>query len=572
MSRQIFTLDNDLGSLGEDFVDRHAEALLGDGLLVGFSDVPEQNVEGGDLAATILETETADDFLPFWLDDETIAGKEAVVIQKITHGGIEVKTVRNLLFRTNDDGCESGTLGFEIWSSDEREVEGWFLKILRPERYQNAVQPKYLVFLLLGYALPFCCISFEITALLDRVIKIGKSVDFDVMGEIPCGSEAEGWKPGRAMLIKNMWHIPFDRLRDIAVVTMIGKKPRIRPDIISQYGELRCTSELQEKRYEYLVECAGGRWIGQDEELAPQFWQYADVFSRIDYNLTLLEEGNWDAYPELSRFSRGRRKQVFEHLRAVMMNMLEHEVPEWRRNDMFLVTNDYIQQWAKSNLHVAGSRISWQSHLILLQDLGLITAFRATRANLPDKTQTINYDRSRRLGGKASTFRSVPLYTDEVLGKAEKIAAAYKEANVGHLTKESVAVLRGQEVANRLYLDSRVESSQSEWVRQTYMDAIIAAAQGKGYASVDEVYAKTMAQIRKTEPIGDIDLYSPIKAEESKRLQRRRLYEHDLKKWADKKSVVADMAGYEYRPLRNDEKAALGLPTNFRKWVFVPKR
>ena len=75
-------------------------------------------------------------------------------IVKVETGGLEVKTISDFTFRTNDNNEPSGTLPFELWNGDRY---GWLLALLHPElrltpeKEIHAVQPVLFSFLLVSY-------------------------------------------------------------------------------------------------------------------------------------------------------------------------------------------------------------------------------------------------------------------------------------------------------------------------------------------------------------------------------------------------------------------------------------
>lgn len=574
MIEKSFPVSAEEGKTGERFVLAHIESLFAHDQVLNLRLVAQEKVIARDLTGIVADLgEENGQFVPEWAEDQDISGKTVRKYRYLTKGSIEVKTAWNFLFRTNDENEETGTIGIELWSNETRKQPGFLPAILNPENAatkQPAVQPLAVVYLLMAYSMPFAGIVFDdVKALIARLEDYGKRIGFDIHAQLPCGEDARDWKPGEALLIQNMWHIPFRELADLATVTMIGGKPRMRPDIISLDGKRQCPNRLQEARYSYLEQCADGRSMPQDESMREMFEARSqnNAFARIDHNLAMLDQTDWSAYPCLQRFVTGKAKAVFEHLRVLMLNMLAHEVPEWEEAGMFLITKWYLIRWAKEH-DFTGSEKAWQSHLVLLQDLGLVLFYRPVRTGEADPLQRMNVQRGISQGKKPSTYRSVPFFTEELLRTADRIAGQYRGVKATRITKKLVARSRGQRVADALYLDDRKESLQSDYVMRVYVRTITQRTSESGYALPEEVFKEAEREIEKDVGYWDFNWFDDSNAEKVNAMQ---MYRHDMEEYRQQKAFLAESAGCEYRALSKEEKRRLGLPSGFRKWAFIPK-
>ena len=258
MANKTLYQAREFGIKGEAFINKHLHEFITDNLLLNLEDTSGKNVEGMDSTSFSAKLgASAPEFIPDFADP---GDQPAYPITAITYGGNEIKTINSFLWRTNDGEDPTGTLGFELWETDSKRHYGWAYKIFHPEKSMNAVQPAYLFFLLVAYGSAFACVAFEdIDKLHARLANVAHEDGFDI-DEYPLGREMN-----IPSIVGNMWQVPLSRIEDLAVVTLIGNKPRIRPDIIA--GTQKCSKRTQNQRYDHLVQLASGRSIDSD----PQF-------------------------------------------------------------------------------------------------------------------------------------------------------------------------------------------------------------------------------------------------------------------------------------------------------------
>ena len=320
------------GETGQRFVLKHLDSLICD-TVVQVADTSKEKISGKDCVATVVRRDMGDE------------------VEKY----VEVKTVWNYLTRTNDDEEPTGTLGFELWNKETRKTRGWLDKLLHPEKHKKAVRPDIFVFLLVAYENIFAAIVFEqIPDLIERLYDLAFKAGVD-LNAIPCGPEAEEWQPHIGKIVKNMWLLPFSLFKDLATVTLIGKKPRVRPDIISGPGGTRlCTASIQEKRYDQLVLSSGDRpHMDADEEFCRAFvGDEADhFFAIIDHDLDVLENTDFDTcFSYLARYNRSKG-QVLDCLQGILLCMLAHENPSRESEGKRYVPLSYewLKNWCEQN-------------------------------------------------------------------------------------------------------------------------------------------------------------------------------------------------------------------------------
>ena len=352
MSEQFFPQNHERGNVGEAFVQKHLSDLTGD-IILNLEDRAGEHVEGGDTAGRVIHIGAPiTNAIPDFVDAPGMHEATAYEIDAFEAGGNEVKTVWNFLFRTNDHEEPSGSLGFALWSNERREQYGWLMKILRPEAFNEpgqrvrAVRPLCLIFLLVEYEDVFACVAFkDVSALCDRLRDLAHEYGFDLDDGVPLGEQALEWNPEQVLIIDNMCYLPLSKLADLATVTMIGNKPRLRDDI--KLGNNVCRVLTQNKRYSYLKKLAAGMKISADEQFAGAFTpaRGQEVFADIDYNLKVLDDLDADRYSALSKYS---HKRVFQHLKELMCCMLSFPFPSWPENNprFFAISNAFFQKMA----------------------------------------------------------------------------------------------------------------------------------------------------------------------------------------------------------------------------------
>ena len=379
------------------------------------------------------------------------------LITSWTIGANEVKTTHNFLTRTDDSELPCGTLGFELWDDKERQQTGWLIHYLDPAKRNmtveagqaqtKAVQPAILVYLLCGGDDVFAAVVFEnVGELLDFLWAKAAQAGLD-LNSLPTGEIAQSFQPASLMICGNMWLIPLREIAHLATVTMIGDKPFIRPTI--KDGDKRCTNLTQNRRYDYLCQLARDRRMPYDERFRHRFVPKPSeqIFADAIYNLSVLNPIDESAYPALGKLK--KRTTVIKHLEGLLLNMLSHAFAIWPQGNeqYFPIGKDALEAWCKEQ-GITGSSMSWQGHLIFLEDCGLTRSFRPFgQSDDPILQSAIDYARENGYPNTV-TFRTVPRYTEKILAHAEEIAALYAECriNLSHLTKADVIRVRGNEI------------------------------------------------------------------------------------------------------------------------------
>ena len=351
----------------------------------------------------------------------------------------------------------------------------------------TSVQPHTLLFILVAFENAFASIAFEnIPAFLDRLRSLAREANVDIDDAIPFGEQAQNWSPENMLLVGNMWLVSLADVEDLARVTIIGNKPRVRPDIYMQ--DRSCTSYTQEKRYEHLHELAGGKHIPIEEEFRDCFVpsRKRQVFADINHNLYVLDSFEDEKYPTLAKC---RRQRVFQHLIGIMQYMLAHEFPLYLGHSQryFMIGKLQLEDWCKRH-RIPGSTKSWQGSLVFLKDCGLIKCFRPIEQIFDQSIRRI-YQNIVPVNGKYPTLQSVPRYNDEVLLHAEQIARIYYEKHIAlaKLTNTDVIRCRGKRIADLLYLDGRKISEEEKYVNKLYKQTMIHFVNKNGYARKDEI-------------------------------------------------------------------------------------
>ena len=562
------------GKIGEKFVIDHIKSLCAS-LMLNQEEHAGDYIEGGDLRTHMLRVgQEINSFLPDYVDMPELQEGTWYEVCGYTIGGVEVKTTWDFLAKTYDHEECTGTLPFALWSSSSREHPGWLLKMLHPERYThpgetlNAVQPHALLYILAAYENVFASIAFEnIPMLLNRLRGLANAANVDLDDSIPLGQQAQTWAPDNILISGNMWLIPLINLQDLATVTLIGEKPRIRPDIFFQNRS--CTSHIQESRYDHLSRLAGNKHIPIEEEYRNSFTPSRNrkVFADISYNLSILDSFDETVYPTLAIY---RRKKVFEHLRGLMLYMLAQESPVWplQNKRFFLIGKLTLEDWCKGH-GISGSTKSWQGSLIFLADCGLIKCFRPIGNNQEQGLETI-YRNLTPVNGKYPTLRSVPRYTDDVLLHAEHIAKLYHEREIilSKMTKADVILCRGNDRANQLYLDGRGISEEEMYVRELYQRILIHRINENGYAEKDNVLKTVRQTMRREMGFQWIDPTHTLNEAERDEMDRQKKYWDAYSKIKERTRQLANDAGYEYHPIRNNNRTEFGLLETYSKWII----
>ena len=122
------------GEAGHTFVRKYIQHLLAHGVVSNELNKAEDFVEGGDSLVIYHRLGDTVDQEQHLLDGiEELDGLSGRRVESIWRGGLEVKTINNFIFRNNDMNEPTGTLQFELWSSEERMRLGWLPAMLYPE-------------------------------------------------------------------------------------------------------------------------------------------------------------------------------------------------------------------------------------------------------------------------------------------------------------------------------------------------------------------------------------------------------------------------------------------------------
>ncbi len=578
MPRQSFARNAQRGSVGERFALKYLSEIADVGLVLNPQHRADEHVEGGDVTARFLQLgDEIEGFLPDYVDDPDLANATAYEIIQHTAGALEVKTDWGLLFRTYDSENPTGTLPFALWANEKRSKPGWLLRILYPDQYLeedqaiNSVQPKALVFVLAAYQNVYACVSFsDIPALKERIETIAGQAGFCLATDVPCDENAENWIPQGIILNQSVWYIPLSQLEDIATVTMIGDMPRIRPDITA--GEYRCSSAVQNQRYEYLQRLSGNRaHLPADEEFKDAFIPADNmkVFANIDYNLNFIKSIDPEKYPVLYFYS---KQKVFRHLEGLMLNMLAHPYPIWpeKNPSFFAIGNNYLENWCKRQ-GIDGSSKSFQGSLVFLKICGLARSFRPNSAHQDSITLSMQKRISRGNAPRALTYRTVPLYTDQILMNAEKTAKRFyeKRISIAKMTKTDVINVLGQKAADKEYMSTVTVSQIEKTVDKAFFRVMKSEVRKNGYAFFPSVKQKALKIIRKECDFIYIDPISEHTVEERQEIDRQKKYHMAFIKFEERKSAKAAQIGLQYRQISNAERAEWNIPLSNRSWAFT---
>ncbi|MBR4457561.1 MAG: hypothetical protein IKS31_01190 [Clostridia bacterium] len=568
-----FVQNMKLGETGHRFVMKHRDELLDYTRVVESLDTQDERIAGGDSHAAMLrmgEPEVYDSSTD-WAADPNMNGMIRREIRAVVTGGIETKTVKSSLFRTNDRGVPCGTLGFELWSSDN---EGWLPKYLHPERYPydivgenpDVVQPAVLVFLLMAYDMPFACVAFEdFSALAERLKEYGSEVGVD--------PENPSWDPASygddAIIIEAgqgrdhslSWYVPLDRIVDLATVTMIGETVELRPDIVVQ-RQVKCSAGLQKERRDYLTACASGRRMEQDESFRDEFRMHVGdaylAFSDILYDLHVLDGLDAGLYPTLGGMKEDyRNKPAIMRLKAMLECMLAAREPYERKS--FLLTNAYLRERFREH-GISSSTNSVQGNIVFFADCGLI-----------GKSATIINRRETRLLAPVR-------WTEDVLKHAEQTAKQYKDAGVrlNALSKTDVIRARGQEIADALYTtriaeDRRTVRQTNTYVYKVFKEETEKLITRKGYARLDEAVDNAWSRISEEQGLIIADDADPfdLTLEEEKTLEAERQYRRELRMVTDRKNQALSEIGCWYHRIRRDDRERYGVTG--RTWIITKR-
>lgn len=563
------------GRTGEVYVRTHINDLCSAGTLEA-DDRATERVEGGDLYTQRVTWENeANNIFPNYVYEYAPELQNLRAYRpEYTIGGVEVKTSWDFLFQTNDHEAETGTLHIALWSSNTRDKPGWLPKLLNPNRFTRqddapaAVQPHTLLFILAAYENVFAAIAFEnVPEFLNRLRFLAQEIGIDLDNEIPYGDDAQAWSPTGMLLTDATWLVPLKDIEDLARVTMIGDMPRLRPDIRNQWRS--CSRNTQQQRYAHLTELSNGRHISIEAEYRNAFTPSSDrqIFADINYNLDVIEHINSEHYPTLASLS-GQR--ALEHLNGIMLYMLAQEFPVWpeRNKRFFLIGKRMLECWCKE-FGIIGSTKSWQGSLVFLSDCGLIKCFRPT-SDIGANGLNRVYQSIKPINGKRPSLRSVPRYTDRVLAQAEHVAQIYHQNKIvlSKMTKADVIRCRGQEIANKLYLDGRTISEEELYVHDLYMRTMVTYISQSGYAlkvQILDTVERTMVREQQFQCIDTFGQYSDAEIAE---LNRQKPFWRAFEKMKERTRQLANEAGYNYCPISRRNRQDLHLPDDLTQWII----
>ncbi len=555
------------GKAGEQYVRDHIQCLLTHGFIKEQKDTAGDNVEGGDSRVIYCRFGEEID-LPDYIPDGWLSGvgkAKRIISEEI--GGLEVKTINNFTFRNNDNNEPSGTLPFELWNGDRY---GWLFALLYPElrlKHEDdqpihAVQPVLFCFLLISYLGPYACVMFEdFPALVQRLKDYAEEQGFELIPKsdthpngVPIDDDI--WRQDDPYIIENCWHVPLERLVDLATITMLGEMPLIKRYYPLRNGSFDYESDkqyvnLQQSRYSFLQQYAGNRMIPGETKSETEFYpsDQSFVFADALKNIKIIEHLDQEEYPFLFKAlcSRGMR----DHLNCVLFNMYSHDFPTIVNGRMvsFLQTKSYLEKWSKG-LRIPGSTFSWQAHLIFLMDAGLIRKFVDTN-KLIDKQM----------------FRNVPRYTSVILRFADDKAKQYIDAgiNLNKFRKAEVIAVSGKERADILYYgDDRTISSMQKIVDDMFISTVKHIIDEKGYAFPVEVIDDVQRQINDLYWVDpwdtDVDPERQLDFEKANR---------ELTRTKERLLELAIKAHCEYRRLTKEEKITFHLTPRNTKMVYI---
>ena len=293
----------------------------------------------------------------------------------------------------------------------------------------------------------------------------------------------------------------------------------------------------------------------------------------IMINLKVIDTLSADTAPMLCRLK--SNTSIIEHLRGFMLHMLSYSYPFWPAHDpkFYLFSKQHLKNWCKLK-GIPGSTNAWQSHLIFLADCKLIKFFRPTGYS---EDPTLNRIWQRALARRvqyrhAETLWSVPLYTPGVLEYAEKVAAEYLNSgiNLTHLTKEDVIRIRGQEIANSLYLDGRTQSQKSKYVHDHALESLHSQIMYRQYATVSDTWRDILDDLLADGHEFPEDPFEELDEESRVHYNEWIDYQHAFEKLMVSRKCLAREAHCHYRQSTRLERTELDLPVDYGRWLFLP--
>lgn len=263
-----------------------------------------------------------------------------------------------------------------------------------------------------------------------------------------------------------------------------------------------------------------------------------DQQSIIRENIKIINTITAEEYPALFRLF--KRTSIRAHLIQLLEYMQERPYPR----EMDNAGRGY---WTAAisflcNKH-GGTIEARQSHTIFLIDAGLIQ-----RSKPNSKTRLAGmaeaYHEAVKTQKTPPSFYSVEKYTEELLNKAEVVAAHYKAHRIrmSHIKKIDVIMASGQRRANEVYADFRTISQREMQGLELAAEAIKTAIKEKGYATPE-------------------DMLFPLDGRIPWEIRR------DIE---NRIGSVTIWAGYEYRPPQKADREKFKL--NDGKWIITEKK
>lgn len=278
-----------------------------------------------------------------------------------------------------------------------------------------------------------------------------------------------------------------------------------------------------------------------------------EISEVINNNLNSIYK--FDQYPSLKHLK--DRTKCIDSLRHLMNHMLSYSYPVWKRYYLFSVA--YVREWCRNKLGISQSIETWQSHIVLLSDMGLISRVRVTDLTDTDdpvlnRIKQTAIEKSQQKGRfyRPQTLWSMPEYTSEVLEAANAVAKQYIDhhAAFSHISKTDVIRIRGQQIANKLYLDGRTIGYEEKDVSDAIIAAVQMKVEEKGYTTRREVEREVNINF-----FAGID-HSYLNEEE---IQTFNKYKRAVTKLLNRFRYVLSESKYEYGQATKEEKIKYSL-------------
>lgn len=213
--------------------------------------------------------------LPGKLDHSNTELRDIAQPNLLTFGNaLEVKAIRNYIPRNNDGNTPCGSPYFELFNSAKPGTyAGWMLALFDPATF-NAIKAEHRreeravpcdnLTLVLERAneTPFATIVFEDVPKLKEVLR-NLCPDPDGWGLNDLRKQREytdlywkqynrEWNNEWGKVIKNNWHIPFEKLKDVATVTMIAPDVNVAEELERAQYKPPCPEEVATARVNNL--------------------------------------------------------------------------------------------------------------------------------------------------------------------------------------------------------------------------------------------------------------------------------------------------------------------------------